>query len=61
MPAQAGVDDRERTIVEVAHKDDRMMQVLAQQDRVAEHSVPLIAPLPHSQSKMTVENVEHRP
>ena len=61
MPAQTGVNHGERTIVEVAHQDNRMMQVLAQQNRVAEHSVPLKAPLPHSQSEMAVENVKHRP
>lgn len=36
------------------------MQILAQQNHVAEHAVALKAPLPHSQSKMTVEDVKHR-
>ena len=60
VPAQAGVNDRDWIIIEVAHQDYWLIQVLAQQNRVAEQAVALEPPLPHGQAEVAVEHVQYR-
>ncbi len=54
------MNDRDGTIVEVAHHDHRMAQFFAEQDGVAHHLFALERSFPRTQPQMTVEDVKDR-
>jgi hypothetical protein len=53
------MDDRNGSVVEIPHQQHGMVQLLAEEDRIAQHLLPLIDPLARSQPEMTVEDVQH--
>ena len=54
------MDNGDRAVVEVAHQHDGMPQILAEEDRVAQHAIALENALPCGQTEVAVEDVEHR-
>jgi hypothetical protein len=58
MPAEVSVNNGNGTIVEIAHHKHGMVQICAEQHRVAQHPVPLELSFPRRQTQMTVEYMD---
>ena len=59
MVSQLSVDDGQRPVIEVAHQDNRMVEILRKQHCFTEHLFTLKQALPARQTEMAIENVQH--